>query len=334
MKKILLCTFIILLIPFTAWAKPPGLDVPYTTQIPNGYWANPWSNACEESSIIMVEEYYKGKTGLISRQKAIALISPFFIYENNIFGNNSDSNSYRTQKLIKKYTSFNANIKINPTLEEIKQHLRYHFPIISLHYGFDLINPNLHFRALGSSYHMMVITGYDDKNGTFITNDPGDDKTGYNKEYSYNNFLKTLGDFDHVNKKVDKNIPTVLLSYPKLVKTKDSNKIYYVEDGNKYYISHPQIIILNNWKWNWIKEVSTDWLSKLKNGSMLTLQNPTIQNEKLVNPAGSHNIFLIKDNQKFYITHPNVFTQRGWSWGNIKSVNSNYLSKYPTAGTI
>ncbi|PIY92744.1 MAG: hypothetical protein COY70_01615, partial [Candidatus Magasanikbacteria bacterium CG_4_10_14_0_8_um_filter_42_12] len=42
---------------------PPAilnLDVPFTSQAPESNWDQPWQDACEEATILMLDAYYKG----------------------------------------------------------------------------------------------------------------------------------------------------------------------------------------------------------------------------------------------------------------------------------
>jgi len=321
--------FLLLLLSVPAYAVDRPLDVPYTTQIPIGYWTNPWSNACEESSITMVNQFYLGIKGKISPATAKKLISPLFTYEDKIFGENHDTNSYRTLRVIEDQTIFTGEIKQQPTLQEIKDHLKLGFPVISLHYGFDLPNKNLHFRSAGSSYHMMVISGFDNETETFITNDPGDTITGYNHKYNYDDFLATLGDFDHTTKKVNKNKPRVILTYPKLVKSEADDKVYYLKNNKKYYISDPKIFAKNNWSWDWIKKVPNEWLGSLENESDLTIDNYLPASPKLVIASGKKSIYLIENNTRYRISSPNTFKEHGWNWRDIEEVDYSWLQKIP-----
>ncbi|MDO8611070.1 MAG: hypothetical protein Q7R95_11140, partial [bacterium] len=70
---------------------------------------------------------------------------------------------------------------------------------------------NIPFLATGSSYHNMVIIGYDDNKNVFIVNDDGDTKTGAKHEYDYELFMSTLHDYNHNTKKTD-GPPTVLFT--------------------------------------------------------------------------------------------------------------------------
>ena len=318
-----------LFFPMVVLGASKPLPIPYTTQIPNGRWVNPWSNACEESSVIMVNNYYQGDTTKISTKEAIAQIQPLFNYENKLFGENYDSNSYRTLRMINDNTDFTGVIKANPTLQEVKDHLKEGLPILSLHYGFVLPNKNLHFLRTGSSYHMMVVNGFDNTDETFITNDPGDTATGYNHRYKYNDFLDSLGDFNHLTKKVDRNRPTVILTYPKLAKTNDDDKIYYLQNGKKYLISSVDIFKINGWSWNQIKTVPSSTLQECALAGELTIYQPKPEKYQLVKTKKDNNIFLIQDGEKILLGNKNSLKQYGYQKENIAEVDEDWLNKFP-----
>jgi len=333
--KYILTTFLLsLLFPTVVFGANKPLDVPYTTQIPIGYWANPWSNACEESSIMMVDQYYKGTTGKFTNAKAIELIKPFFAHEDKIFGENYDSNSYRTLRLINDKTIYTGQIKYKPTLQQVKDHLKLGFPVISFHNGFALPNQNLHFRAIGSGYHVMVITGFDNETQEFITNDPGDTITGYNHRYDYDEFINTLGDFDHVTKKVNRDNPTVILTIPKLVSAIDKNSVYYIQNKIRYYVSSLSVFRENNWEWNSVQKVPHDWLYNLKKGKTLNKKNSLPIQPKLVIASGKKSVYLIEDNIRYRVSSPNTLKQHGWNWNNIEKVNYSWLKTIPKGDSI
>src|SRR5690606_41290644 len=52
------------------------LDVPFTSQAPEGNWKQPWQDACEETSILMVDRFYQeqAQIGLEEAKKAIVNI--------------------------------------------------------------------------------------------------------------------------------------------------------------------------------------------------------------------------------------------------------------------
>lgn len=317
-----------LFLPFSLLAADKLLSVPYTTQIPNGRWVNPWSNACEESSVIMVDNYYDGGDTKITPKKAMNLIQPLFNYENKNFGENYDSNAFRTLRMINDNTGFTGVIKIDPTLQEIKDHLKEGLPILTLHYGFVLPNKNLHFLRAGSSYHMMVLNGFDNSDETFITNDPGDIITGYNHRYKYKDFLKSLGDFNHLTKKVDRNRPTVILTYPKLAKATDDDKIYYLQNGKKYLISSVDVFKLNGWSWNQIKTVPSSTLNECSLAGELNIYQSKPEKSKLVKTKDNADIFLIQDGEKILLGNKNSLKQYGYQKENVAEVDTDWLNKF------
>lgn len=244
--------------------KQITLDLPFIKEAPDGNWTGPWKNGCEEASITMIEKFYLGqKNTTIAQAKNYMMM--LFTNQNKIWGSNADADAYRTAKLINDYTSYNALIKDDPTIDEIKKELQQKRPVISLHYGKDLQNPNIPFLTTGSYYHMIVIIGYDDLTKEFITHDNGDIKTGSQHRYDYDLFMNSLHDFDF-SKRQANGPARVIFTYPKLVKLADYHRIYYLHDNIKQYVTHPVVFANRNWDWNAINIVNKDWLDKFING--------------------------------------------------------------------
>ncbi len=244
-----------------------NLEVPYIYEAPDNKWIGPWKNACEEASMAMVENYYLGNLN-VSIAQAKNFMYAMFINQNAIWGSNADSDAKRTVRLINDYTVANAQIIDNPAVEDIKKELQQKRPVISMHYGFDLKNPNIPFVPAsrgGTSYHMVVITGYNDENQEFIVNDTGDRKDGDGYRYKYDLFMNSLHDFDFGSYKA--NGPArVIFTYPKLVKTIDSPRIYYLHDNIKQYVTQPAVFTRKKWRWDAVNLVTLEWLDTFVNG--------------------------------------------------------------------
>lgn len=176
-------------------------EVPYVNEAPLGIFTGPWKNACEEASIAMVEGYYLGEK-TVSTNEAEKFMEMLFEKQNALYGSNSNSDAIRTAEMINRYSSYGALIKENPTIEEIKSEINQGRPVITPNYGFGLKNPNIPFLASGSSYHMVVVIGYNDETREFITNDSGDEKTGAGYRYRYDLFMATIRDYDYSTNKV------------------------------------------------------------------------------------------------------------------------------------
>ncbi|MFA6427907.1 MAG: C39 family peptidase [Candidatus Magasanikbacteria bacterium] len=202
------------------------IPVPYVSQTPLKRWVRPWSEACEEASIMMVDQYYLGNTS-VSITKARAYLSSLFTWENLVFGYNQDTNAEEILQTIQDKASFQATIVRAPTLEEIKQQLEDNHPVISLHYGVDLFkDSNTWLR--NSPYHVIVLIGFDDKRQVFIAQDPA--RNGYSMiglryaqtpyyrsfTYSYETIMSSLHDFDHTTVIAD-GLPTVIFTQQKAI---------------------------------------------------------------------------------------------------------------------
>lgn len=189
------------------------LPVPYINEAPSGNWTGPWKNACEEASITMVEFYYRGRKSVTIRE-AEEFMSMLFAKQDKLYGSNVNADAEQLVYLIENFTSFKGVTVRNPTIEQIKAEIDDERPVISPHYGFALNNPNIPFLRTGTSYHMMVIIGYDDERRQFIVNDDGDTKAGASHRYGYDLFRNSLHDFSHERNKAD-GPPTVVFTSPK-----------------------------------------------------------------------------------------------------------------------
>lgn len=260
-----------LLLPGAALAETTTvrLPVPFIWEIPDGLWVKPWNGACEEASIMMIDQFYRGrKRENVGRVESKALMAPLFTLEDKLFGSNADTNATRTLKIIEDYTNFDGEIKFNPTIEDITTELANGHPVISLHYGYDLNNPLHRFRRGGSSYHVMALTGFDDKKQIFYANDT-ELKGGLDYPYQYATIMASLHDFDHATHKANGE-PVVIFTKPKqLVKEIPGNRVYLVRDGKKYYISHPNVFKNHRWSWAMVKLLSPAELSDLENGPVI-----------------------------------------------------------------
>ena len=243
------------------------LTVPYINESPDNIWTGPWKNACEEASMTMVDKYYYGLSS-VSIAVAKKEMSMFFDVQNKIWGGNVNSDAARTTQMINDYTIYNATIIQKPTIEQIKKELQTRRPVIVPLYGFDLHNPNIPFvpAPRGTSYHMLVIIGYDDTTKEFITNDPGDIKDGASYRYGYDLLMNAIHDYSYVTRHAD-GPARAIFTYPKLVKLADSPKVYYLHAQIKQYIPNETVFKAKGWSWNAVSVVTPEWLDTFKTGA-------------------------------------------------------------------
>lgn len=173
--------------------EPPtsiNLAVPFTSQAPTKNWEQPWQDACEEASILMVDYFYRDQD-FPEPTKVEDLLSAIIDWEITNWGGHENLPTARVSDLV--HITFGYETKIIEDLDatKIKYWLDRGVPVIVPADGHKLNNP--HFTGSGPDYHMLVIKGYvDDK---FITNDPG---TQYGADFVYTsaNLLMSIGDWD------------------------------------------------------------------------------------------------------------------------------------------
>ncbi len=183
------------------------LPVPYLSQVPDGVWINPWANACEEASVLMVNAFYENTEIKISEAKQT--MQAMFAWENENFGKNFDTTAEEIGLLVAAKANFDTEIKTYPTLDEIKDQLRKKRPVIAMLDQYLLSQKP---RQLNASYHVLVIIGFDDTKQEFIVNDPAETT----RRYSYDRVMNALHDYDEVaDEAVGK--PVVLFTKDKLL---------------------------------------------------------------------------------------------------------------------
>lgn len=167
------------------------IAVPFTSQAPAGNWQEPWQNACEEASIVMIQNFYKDEG--LTPEKARQQILDVFSLKKLTAPVSKDESIERIVEIINSGNlTWKARVVNNPTLTEIKDELAANHPIIAPVYAPLLENPN--YTNPGPSYHVIIIIGYDDAKGEFITNDPGTDQ-GKNYRYTYEVLMNSLHDY-------------------------------------------------------------------------------------------------------------------------------------------
>lgn len=195
-KKILFPSILVFLaVGMAGCGKLPSsknIDVPFTSQAPTGNWSEPWKNACEETSIYMVSSFYADDA--IKRDQAIKRIKEIIAAKNEEFNVSADESLEKISELIKLLgMPWTTEIVQNPSIEDIKKQLASNQPIIA-----PVFAPALHYAAGGPDYHVMVMTGYDDKTSEFIVNDPAL-KNGKGIRFKYDVFMKAIHDLNSKN---------------------------------------------------------------------------------------------------------------------------------------
>lgn len=163
------------------------LKVAFQSQAPFGDWSEPYENACEEAAIIIAEHYLQNKS--LSKEQMKSEIDASVAWQMANWGKHSDLDADQTLKLAEDYFHLSGKVVGNYSLGDIKKYISLGVPALAPTEGQMLGNPN--FRGAGPEYHMIVLIGYDDLQGIFITNDPGTRK-GEKYIYKYQTVLDAI----------------------------------------------------------------------------------------------------------------------------------------------
>jgi len=163
------------------------LKVPFQSQAPFIDWSEPYENACEEASIIMVEHYLNNQD--LSKEQMKNEIDRAVDWQIKNWKKHTDLNADQTLKLAEDYFNLTGQVIRSYSLNDIEKYISSGYPVLVPTDGQLLGNPN--FRGVGPEYHMLVLIGYDDSQEIFITNDPGTRK-GEKYIYKYQTVLDAV----------------------------------------------------------------------------------------------------------------------------------------------
>lgn len=167
-----------------------NLAVPFTVQAPLGHWVEPWEDACEEASVMMIDYYFQNKP-LPPAEQIEIILAKMVDWQVKNWGSHEDLGVDQLADFIEENYQYKVEKVENLTVEKIIDYLKRGLPLIIPADGHKLDNP--YFSGDGPDYHMLVVKGY--KDGHFITNDPGT-KRGADFIYSEENLMYSLADWD------------------------------------------------------------------------------------------------------------------------------------------
>ena len=167
-----------------------NLAVPFTSQAPSYNWDQPFQDACEEASLIMIDYYYQNKE-LPSLLQIEDVLLDMIGWQQDNWGGHFNLEVSRVAEFAEIYYDYEIEIVEDLDTDKIENYLDRGLPIIIPADGHILDQP--YFTNDGPDYHMLVIKGYVD--GNFITNDPGTWR-GADFIYSYENMMASIMDWD------------------------------------------------------------------------------------------------------------------------------------------
>lgn len=173
------------------------IEVPFTTQAPLGDWSEPFADACEEASILMAYSWAKKipLDAAYAKREILAQVN----FENANFGYNRDTAIEETAKILLLHYKYpNVEVVYDISIGDIKRELARGNIVIVPAAGKLLNNPKF---ITSPNYHMLVVRGYDDARGKFITNEPGT-LAGDGYLYGYDTLENAIHDWPGPNEDI------------------------------------------------------------------------------------------------------------------------------------
>ena len=177
--------------PTTASSLPANLNLAMTfySQAPFGNWSEPWQNACEESSMLLVaNEYFKHNW---TREQFRDQILKIVAWETKMFGDYKENDANQMMKILEEYLGLKGVIHKNPTFADVQNILAKGHLIVFPLAGREIGNP--YYTNGGPDYHVMVVKGY--KEGEKIITEDVGTSHGENYVYSWETFMKANHDY-------------------------------------------------------------------------------------------------------------------------------------------
>ncbi|PIR74370.1 MAG: hypothetical protein COU35_02890 [Candidatus Magasanikbacteria bacterium CG10_big_fil_rev_8_21_14_0_10_47_10] len=289
------------------------LPVPFTSQAPRGAWTQPWQDACEEATIVMIDAYYAGQ--MLSVDSSEKRLLNVFNIKNAKFGSSLDENAQKISDIINAYYPWEAYVVDSPSLDQIKREIDTGHPVIVPVYGRALYNP--HFRASGPVYHTVVISGYDDTSQTFIAQEPGT-RYGLDYHYSYDTIMNAM--HDYVPGDTANGSPRAIFTRRELLDTASSDAD---EDGltKQQEIDFGTIL--------WLADSDGDGFTdgyEVANGYLPTINEQRLPVGSVIKSPSDPKVYSLSiGGVKRHIINEAVFLSHGWTWSAVRVLSGAFI---------
>ncbi len=310
-----------ILLPTTALAAVQ-LDVPFTSQAPHAVWKQPWFDACEESTIAMVDRYYRGET-FLSKDNAADNILHAWLLKELMYGPSYDEEAYKIAGVINAYYPWEAYVVDNPTLEDLKAEIDAGRPVIFVGSGKELQNP--YFRDGGPPYHSAVLSGYDDDARVFYSQEPGT-RRGANLPYTYDIIMNAMHDFV---------AGAVETGAPRAVFTRANLTTSATVDADNDGLTKAEEYALGTI--SWVADTDADGMTdgeEVRRGYDPLAPSVNLTEGMLVKSPVSPAVYLLNNGEKRAILSESVFFSKGWHFDQVKTVDEAILTSIPEGELI
>lgn len=107
--------------------------------------------------------------------------------------------------------------------------------------------------------------------------------------------------------------------YGAVVKTVSDNKVYFLLNGKKYWITSESVFLSLGYKWNWVEDIDQRLLDKYVVGGEI-LNTQTHLDGTIIKYAGSSEVYVLENGKKRHIANEAEFNRLGYRWDRIVEV--------------
>ena len=279
-----------------------SLSVPFSSQAPGGVWIEPWQNACEETVTVMIDHFYKGQS--LTKERAEQSILSLYHTKTNTYGWSLDENADQIVEWINNFYPWEAQVVVNPSIEDLEDELDEGHPIIVPIYAPYLNNP--HFSSF-FTYHTIVLSGYDNRTRMFTAQEPGT-QYGENYQYSYNTILQAMHDFVPGRTRTSRQV--AIFTNPEITK-----RTAFSDGDNDGLLKQDELVHGTS-----LMKADTDELSVVDGALIKSVHNPKV--------------YIVHGKEKRHISTEAVFLRNGWQWGEIQIVTNAFLIYLETGDPV
>ncbi|HAT03215.1 MAG TPA: hypothetical protein DCS29_00345 [Candidatus Magasanikbacteria bacterium] len=312
----IVCILHVLLFPSISYAKTQTLPVPFSSQAPDDIWTEPWRNACEEASSMMVELFYFGYSKrTIDIETAKEKINQLVKLENKHLGFHTDTNAKQIAEMINLYLPWEAYTVPNPTREQIQSEIDAGHPVIIPVHGREL--NNAHYKTEQVDYHVLVISGYDDETGEFITQEPATD-LGLDYRYPYDTIMTAIHDFLPRDRTFEGD-KTAVFTRKEIITSKDT-------DGDNDGLL--KIDELKHGTILWLDDSDGDGYTdghEVKNNYSPIIAETALPDGTLIKSKDNPDVYMIERGTKRKIINMEVFINHGLIGTDIRTVSQKFI---------
>ena len=293
------------------------LNMSFSSQAPEKIWTQPWQDACEETSIVMVDNFYNHRQ--LDTQSAKREIGNIFAIKEKVFGPSLDESAEDMTYLINNFLNWEASVVENVTMEQIRDQIIQGNPVILPANAKKLNNGYMN----ASGYHVIVISGYDDSNRTFIAQEPG---TAFGKNYAYS--------YATIDAAIDGNLLNSQGRKRLAIFTNDNLTASIDTDGDKDNLTK-----LNE------LDLGTSLISADTNGDGFTDGSAFSRSEsfpskskatgsELIRLEFDHKVYFVQGNIKRHVVNEAVLRKMGHQMSEVAIIDAESFNSFETGAPI